>query len=90
MSFFVLINNVQTYRWKEVSINEARPGDIICYSGHVEIVAKSLSMVETKFKVYNCGGDTSIMAKGTTELPESSTSGYTINQILKILRVTDN
>ena len=39
-----------------------------------------------RFRVYNCGGDKSIKSSGTAELPESSSSGHTKAQILKILR----
>ncbi len=78
--------NNNPWGWQEVSINEAQPGDILCYNGHVEIVADSTPK-RNKFTVYNCGGNTSIRAKGTDELPESSTSGKTISSITKILRV---
>ncbi len=66
--------------WEVIKdISNARAGDIICYTGHVEIYAGS-----TKGKkpvVYNCGGNASIAAK------ESSTSSHTTSQIKKILRV---
>lgn len=69
--------------WQEVSVSEAQPGDLLLYSGHVEIVAGDAG---DRFLVYNCGGNESINAQGTAELPESSRSGYTKGQILKILR----
>lgn len=70
--------------WQEVSVSEAQPGDIVIYDGHVEIVAEDAG---DRFVVYNCGGDTSISAEGTEELPESSNSGHTKSQVQKILRV---
>ena len=69
--------------WQEVSVSEAQPGDIITYSGHVEIVAGDAG---DRFRVYNCGGDESISSPGTEELPESSVSGYTKGSILKVIR----
>lgn len=74
--------------WKTVKVSEAQPGDILVYSSHVEIVAKESDSSSSKFIVYNCGGNSSIQASGTKDLPESSTSGHTKAQILKILRVT--
>lgn len=71
--------------WQEVSVNDAQPGDILVYNGHVEIVAANTS--GNKFKVYNMGTDSSIGASGTSELPESSTSGHSKSQIIKILRI---
>lgn len=66
--------------WQEIrGIENARAGDILCYNGHVEIYAGSLN--GNKPVVYNCGGNTSIAAK------ETSTSGHTINRLVKILRV---
>ena len=69
--------------WQELSVSEAQPGDLLVYSAHVEIVAGDAG---DKFLVYNCGGNASINAEGTAELPESSTSGYTKGQVLKVLR----
>ena len=69
--------------WQEVSVNEAQPGDLLVYSAHVEIVAGDAG---SKFLVYNCGGNASINAAGTPDLPESSTSGYMKSQVLKVLR----
>lgn len=60
-------------------IKDAKAGDIICYSGHVEIYAGS--MRNNKPVVYNCGGNDSIAAK------ESSTSSHKTSKIKKILRV---
>ncbi len=74
--------------WKVVKESEAQPGDILVYSSHVEIVAKESDSSSSKFIVYNCGGNSSIKASGTKELPESSSSAHTKSQILKILRVT--
>lgn len=68
--------------WQEISVTEAQPGDILIYSGHVEILAQ----MDTMLRVYNCGGNESIQASGTAELPESSISGYSKTQIKKILR----
>lgn len=70
--------------WEEVSVQDAQPGDILVYNGHVEIVA---DIGTDKFIVYNCGSDKSIKAVGSTDLPESSTSGRLKSTILKILRV---
>lgn len=72
--------------WKTVKESEAQPGDILVYSSHVEIVARN-DPGSSKFTVYNCGGNTSIKATGTKDLPESSTSAHTKSQIIKILRV---
>lgn len=71
--------------WQEVSVQDAQPGDILVYSRHVEIVAANTN--DSKFIVYNCGGNSSIGATGISGLPESSTSGHTKSQITKILRV---
>lgn len=76
--------NCNPYGWQEIPVNEAQPGDILVYSGHVEIVAATGA---DRFIVYNCGGNSSIMAAGTSELPESSTSGRSKSSIIKILRV---
>lgn len=70
--------------WQEVSVSEAKPGDILVYNGHVEIVAATGG---DKFVVYNCGGNSSIKAQGLNGLPESSTSGRLKSTIKKILRV---
>ena len=69
--------------WQELSVSEAQPGDLLVYSAHVEIVAGDAG---DRFLVYNCGSNNSINAEGTAELPESSTSGYTKGQVLKVLR----
>lgn len=69
--------------WQEVSVSQAQPGDILIYSGHVEIMAADAG---DRFRVYNCGGNSSINASGTAEYPESSISGRSKSQILKILR----
>lgn len=70
--------------WQVVSAAQAQPGDILVYNGHVEIVAATGS---DSFIVYNCGGNSSIGAAGTADLPESSTSGHKKSSITKILRV---
>ena len=70
--------------WQVVSVDQAQPGDILVYNGHVEIVAATGS---DRFIVYNCGGNSSIRAAGTADLPESSTSGHSKSSITKILRV---
>lgn len=69
--------------WEEISVSQAQPGDILVYSGHVEIVAGEGS---DRFRVYNCGGNESIKAEGTSDLPESSNSEYSKGKITKILR----
>ena len=76
--------NQNPYGWEEVAIEEAQPGDIIVYSGHVEIVA---DIGTDEFIVYNCGGNSSIRATGSTNLPESSEASRSKTQVLKILRV---
>ena len=73
--------------WEEVSVSEAQPGDILTYSGHVEIVAGDAG---DRFRVYNCGGDDSIKAKGTADLPESSVSGHSKSSVIKVLRPPQN
>lgn len=78
--------NANPWGFAEVSVNEAAPGDIVVYSGHVEIVAYN-NPGSNKFKVYNCGGSSSITATGTPDLPEASTSGYSKGSVVKILRV---
>ncbi len=70
--------------WQTISLQYAEPGDILVYSGHVEIVAATGS---DKFIVYNCGGNSSIGSEGSPDLPETSTSGHRKSQIIKILRV---
>ena len=69
--------------WQDVNVSDAQPGDIVAYAGHVEIVAGDEG---DRFRVYNCGGNASISAAGTSELPESSTSGHTKGQVTRILR----
>ena len=71
------------YGWEEVSTDNAQPGDILVYSGHVEILADKGT---DRFIVYNCGGNSSIKATGSANLPESST-GRNKSSVLKILRV---
>lgn len=76
------------YGWQEVSVEEAQPGDIVTYSGHVEIIAGPGD--GSHFLVYNCGGDSSIQAAGTDDMPETSMSGHSKGSIRKILRVPQN
>ena len=71
--------------WQEVSIKDARAGDIVDYADHVEIIAEN-DPNSDKFRVYNCGGNKSIQAKGTEQLPESSMSGHLKALALKIYR----
>lgn len=77
--------NRNPYGWQTVSVQEAKPGDILVYSGHVEIVAAIGT--GDKFVVYNCGGDASIKAIGTSDLPETSLSSHRKSQVIKVLRV---
>ncbi len=73
--------------WQEVSANDAQPGDIVVYAGHVEIIAQN-DPSSTQFRVYNCGSNNSIKADGgSSGLPESSNSGRNKNTAVKILRV---
>lgn len=74
--------------WQTVSVDEAAPGDIVVYPGHVEIIAENIS--GNYFRVYNCGSNNSINASGTSELPESSRSGHSKSQATVILRVPMN
>ena len=60
--------------WQTVSPQDAQPGDIIAYDGHVEIIAKN-DPNRNDFLVYNCGSDNAIQATGRDGLPESSYSG---------------
>ena len=72
--------------WQVVSVKEAQPGDIVAYSGHVEIIAEN-DINSSKFRVYNCGGNSSIKADGgNSGLPESSMSGRTKTSSRIILR----
>lgn len=67
------------WNWEVIpSISSAMAGDILVYSGHVEIYAGSTS--GGKAQVYNCGGPDSV------RLPAPISSGYSTNQIIKILR----
>ena len=74
--------------WQEVSVDEAQPGDIVTYNGHVEIIAGPGD--GSHFLVYNCGGNSSISAAGTSDMPETSMSGHTKSSVRKILRVPQN
>jgi len=71
--------------WQIVSVSDAQPGDILVYSGHVEIVAEN-NPNSNSFRVYNCGSNNAIKATGTPELPESSNSGRGKTTTLVILR----
>ena len=72
--------------WETISAKDAQSGDIVVYSGHVEIIAENDQNSNT-FRVYNCGSDNAIKSKGTSELPESGGSGYSKNEAVVILRV---
>lgn len=72
--------------WQVVSVGEAQPGDIVEYAGHVEIIAEN-DPNSAYFRVYNCGGNSSINATGTDALPESSMSGRTKASARRILRI---
>ena len=67
--------------WKEVSISEMQPGDILCYNGHVEIYAGN-------GRVYSCGSDEKIQDVGTSDLPEST--DMHVPPITKVLRILEN
>lgn len=71
--------------WQEVSVSEAQPGDIVTYSGHVEIIAAVDS--GDRFIVYNCGGDESIQSAFYNGIAEASLSGHSKSSVLKVLRV---
>lgn len=71
--------------WQEVSVDNAQPGDIVTYSGHVEIIAGPGDA--GRFLVYNCGGNSSINSNGQAYgVPESSMSSHSKTSIRKILR----
>lgn len=72
--------------WQTVSASEAQPGDIVVYSGHVEIIAEN-DPNSANFRVYDCGGNNSIGATGTPELPESSMTSRNKTAAVVILRV---
>lgn len=74
--------------WQNIPVDEALPGDIVIYSGHVEIVAKN-DKSNSKFIVYNCGGNSSISSSGKDGLQEASTSGHTKSQAILVLRVNN-
>ena len=74
--------------WQTVSADDAAPGDIVVYPGHVEIIAENTP--GNYFTVYNCGSNSAIMASGTSELPESSRGSYSKGQATVILRVPTN
>lgn len=65
--------------WETVNnIYNAKAGDILIYNGHVEIYAGRLN--NQRPIVYNCGGNSSVKNSAP------STSGKTVNQIIKIIR----
>lgn len=70
------VDNYEKHNLKQVAQKDAKPGDIIVYSGHVEILAEIKNGQITK--VYNCGGNDSIQSTGLDGLPESSnpSTGY--------------
>ena len=65
--------------WEVISKDKVEPGDILCYSGHVEIYAGN-------GRVYNMGSNNAINSEGTSELPESSGTDKGPNNATKILR----
>ncbi len=67
-----------SWKFPEVNKNNLQPGDILIYQGHVEIYAGYSNGI---LKVYNAGSTASIRIPGITS------SGHTISQIVKILRV---
>ena len=78
------------YGWEEISKENVQPGDILVYSGHVEIYAGTDNYGNTL--VYNCGGNDSINASGTNGLEEASraSGSHGVNNAAKILRVPTN
>lgn len=80
--------NQNPWKWEEVSVEDAAPGDILVYQSssiqHVEIVAANPE--GDYFTVYSCGSDGAISNPGTTALPEAGHPGYSKSQVTKILR----
>ncbi len=76
--------NNNPWGWQEISVEEAAPGDIVVYNGHVEIIAGTGT--SERFVVYSCGGDYEISTTGLPGLPESVNSWYKKSQVLVILR----
>lgn len=80
--------NQNPWKWEEVSVEDAVPGDILVYQSssiqHVEIVAANPQ--GNYFTVYSCGSNGAISNPGTTELPEAGHPGYSKSQVTKILR----
>ena len=72
--------------WEVVSKNNAKAGDILVYSGHVEIYTGKGNLV------YNMGSNNAINSAGTSDLPESSDSGssHGVANTIKILRPPTN
>lgn len=66
-----------SWGFKEVKKSEVKPGDILIYSGHVEIY---MGMEEGTTKVYNAGSNNSIRNPGVTN------SSRGLNAATKILR----
>ena len=75
------------YGWEEISKESVQPGDILVYSGHVEIYAGTTDTGMTL--VYNCGGSDSINSSGSNGLEEASNASgsHGVNNAAKILRV---
>ena len=80
--------NQNPWKWEEVSVEDAVPGDILVYQSssiqHVEIVAANPQ--GDYFTVYSCGSNGAISNPGTTELPEAGYPGYSKSQVTRILR----
>ena len=72
--------------WEVISKNNAKAGDILVYSGHVEIYTGKGNLV------YNMGSNNAINSAGTSDLPESSDSGssHGVANTIKILRPPTN
>lgn len=74
--------NSNPWGWEVISKDKAKAGDILIYSGHVEIYAGKENYV------YNTGSNKAINSAGTTELPETSNAGSSggVQHTIKILR----
>ena len=61
------------------SMSDLKVGDILCYSGHVEVFAEAPDS-GSKPIVYNCGSDASAGKSGVTK------SGHTFSQLVAVYR----